>query len=512
MKLAAAALLTLASLALGAPAVAVDRSLGADVPKPVASGAPWTGAQIAALAGDVDALLGGSATLAHAHVGLLAVDARDGRILYARNAGDAFQPASTLKLLTGSAALDTLGPSFRFRTQAATQSVIDNGFLPGSLWLSGSGDVLLDQSAFATLPAAVRAAKIAQIEYDVLADVDDVPAYPPGWAVDDMPWSYAAPNAALGFADDEVTLTVRPGARAGAPVTTSLAPAGTASSDASACVRVELGMCIVVTATTGAQGSASTLDARVSLDSPYAIEVTGTIAAGAPPETLSLAALHPPRFAAAAAHRALVNAGIAVLRQTPVPAMRTVDYSAPRTVIWTHDSEPLDDLLADMWQPSDNLIAESLLDALGARRPALRGTRTDGIAAENAWLAALGIDPGAITIEDGSGLSAYDRISPRAVVTILRHDWDGPYHDLVLDALPIAGVRGTLRSAFPGTLAAGHVFAKTGTVTHASALAGYIATLTHGAVIFAFDVDDWTGEDADLRTLRGRVLSRIAGT
>lgn len=511
MKPIAAALLAAAlSFAPPSQASAIDRSLGADVPKPSASGDAWTDAEITALVTDIDGMLAGSATLQHAHVGLLAVDARDGHVLYEHNAGDAFQPASTLKLVTASAALDTLGPAFRFRTQAATESVIDKGFLHNSLWLYGTGDVLLDQTAFATLPAAVRAAKIKQIEYDVLPDPDDVPVYPPGWAVDDMPWSYAAPVAALGFADDEVDLTIRPGARAGAPVVTSLAPAGTTAGNTQVCVP-ELGMCVVVTATTGAKGSASTLDARVSLNGPYEIDVTGRIAFGAPPESLSLAALHPPFFAAAAAHRALVNSGIAVLRQQPVPTLRTVDYSAPRKVIWTHDSEALGDLVADTWIPSDNLLAESLLHALGARPPALRGTAEAGIAAEKLWLAKLGIDSSTVAIEDGSGLSAYDRMTPRDVVTVLRHDWDGPYHNVVLDALPISGVRGTLRSAFTGTPAERRVFAKTGTVTNASALAGYIATARHGAVIFAFDVDDWVGAAADLRELRGRVLSRIVG-
>jgi len=512
MRSIAAALLAVAlTFALASQASAIDRSLGADVPKPAASGDLWTDADIAALVTDIDGVLAAGSTLRHAHVGLLAIDARDGRVLYEHSADDAFQPASTLKLVTGSAALDTLGPGFRFRTTATTANVVENGLLRGSLTLHGTGDVLLDRAALAKLPTALRAAKIKQVEWDVIADPADVPDYPAGWAIDDMPWSYAAPVAALGFADDEVTVTVRPGAHAGAPVAARVAPAGTTAGDSSGCVPLELAFCIVVTATTAAAGSESTLDARVSVTSPLEIDITGTIAAGAAPESLSLAPLHPPRFAAAAARRVLVAGGIAVLRVMPVPTMRKVDTDAPRRVVWTHDSESLADLLADTWMPSDNLLAESLLHALGAKPPALRGTDGAGIAAEKTWLAQLGIDPSTVAIEDGSGLSAYDRITPRDVVTVLRHDWDGPYHDVVLDALPISGVRGTLRSAFTGTPAERRVFAKTGTLTHASALAGYIATARHGTVIFAFDVDDWLGAPADLRELRGRVLSRIVG-
>ena len=128
---------------------------------------------------------------------------------------------------------------------------------------------------------------------------------------------------------------------------------------------------------------------------------------------------------------------------------------------------------------------------------------------EKTWLKGLGVDTDAIAIEDGSGLSVYDRITPRDLVVILRHDWDGPNRDLVLDALPIAGVRGTLKSSFTGTPAEKRVFAKTGSLSHVSALAGYVANAKHGAVIIAFQVDDWVGASADLRELRGRVLSEF---
>jgi len=178
-------------------------------------------------------------------------------------------------------------------------------------------------------------------------------------------------------------------------------------------------------------------------------------------------------------------------------------------IVWTHWSEPLSEMLADLWLPSDNVLAEELLRAVGATAPALQGSSANGIAWEKTWLKGLGVDSDAVAIEDGSGLSVYDRSSPRALVAVLRHDWDGPNRDLVLDDLPIAGVRGTLDTSFAGTAAEKRVFAKTGSLSHVSALAGYIANAKHGAIIFAFQVDDWIGARADLSELRGRVLSEF---
>jgi D-alanyl-D-alanine carboxypeptidase/D-alanyl-D-alanine-endopeptidase (penicillin-binding protein 4) len=505
----AAALGALAIVASATPALAVDRALGAGVPKPAVTGTPWTAAEIDALDASVDAALSGAKTLRGAHVGVYAVDARDGRVLYARGADDAFQPASSLKLLVGSAALDRLGPGFRFRTVAFAGAPIVGGEVKGFLMLRGGGDVLLDDAALAELPSALRAAGITAVHGVSFDEPPGVPPYLPGWSWDDLPWYYAAPITRLGLNGNAVTLRVTPGARPGDPVTVAVEPWGSVCYPAAPCAD-DLGFRITVAATTGATASENTLDVvRAAGDGGIdGVRLVGRLAADAKVERLSIAVPRPPGYAVAAAERALRAAGFRVL-----PAVISAAATAPPVTdaafVWSHDSEPLGDMLADLWLPSDNVLAEELLRAVGATPPALQGSSAAGIAWETAWLKSLGVDTNAIAIEDGSGLSVYDRISPRDLVVILEHDWDGPYRDLVLDALPIAGVRGTLKTSFAGTPAEQRVFAKTGTVSHVSALAGYVANAKHGAVIFAFQVDDWIGTAADLRELRGRVLSEF---
>lgn len=511
MRLATIALAACTALACGAPALAVDRSLGADVPKPVVTGAPWTEAEISALAANVDIALASGTALRGAHVGMYAIDARDGRVLFERNQDDAFQPASTFKLLVGSAALDKLGPEFRFRTIAYPGAPVVNGVVTGYLMLRGSGDVLLDDKALAELPAALHAAGITAVHGVSFDERGGLPRYLPGWSWDDFPWYYAAPVTQLGLNDNRVTLRVTPGAAPGARVTVTVDPWGTVCYPNESCNNhADLGFAIRVLATTGAPGSDGTLDVvRTNIDSGWPDEVTlvGTLAAGAKPENLSIAVPYPPRYAAFAAQRALTAAGFRVLPD--VISNSSGDARAEPKAVWTHDSEPLRDMLADLWLPSDNVLAEELLRALGAKPPELQGSTGDGIAFEKSWLKTLGVDAGAIAIDDGSGLSTYDRITPHDLVIVLKHDWDGPGRDVVLDALPIAGVRGTLKSAYIGTPAEKKIFAKTGSVSHVSTLAGYAANAKHGAVIFAFLVDDWVGESAALRELRGRVLTRF---
>ena len=62
-----------------------------------------------------------------------------------------------------------------------------------------------------------------------------------------------------------------------------------------------------------------------------------------------------------------------------------------------------------------------------------------GITYEKTWLQSIGVDPATVTLADGCGMSQYDRITPRDLVAILQHDWNGPHRDLVLDS-PISAI------------------------------------------------------------------------
>jgi D-alanyl-D-alanine carboxypeptidase/D-alanyl-D-alanine-endopeptidase (penicillin-binding protein 4) len=513
----ACAVLAAASLC-AAPALAVDRSLGADVPKPQPAGAAWTDAQVAALHTDVDAMLREAAFLRGAHVGIYAIDARDGHVLYARNADDAFQPASTFKTLVGSAALRKLGPQWRMHTALTTTAPVENGRLEGALVLRGGGDPLLRASDLDAAAAAVAAAGIRSIDGPLLIDDSrfDQQRYGDGWSVDDLPYYYAPVVSGMMLEDDVVHLHVAPGPAVGARAQLAWEPsAGADERPPAGCPAAANGAHLVDEVVTGAADAKDTVDLRRA---PCGvIRLSGTIPLGAKPDAIDAAVPSPERYvedvlgAALGAHGVTLSAAAAsAFPSLYGAATTTVPWpGANERVLWSHDSEPLSDILADMWFPSDNLIAETLLKQIAADDAGAPGTDAHGIAWELGWLGSLGIDTGAISIDDGSGLSAYDRITPRDLVTILTADWNGPNRDVVLDDLPLAGVRGTLRRSFIGMPAEKHVFGKTGSISHVATLVGYAATHTHGTVIFAFQVDDFVGSRTALNDLRGRVISRF---
>jgi D-alanyl-D-alanine carboxypeptidase/D-alanyl-D-alanine-endopeptidase (penicillin-binding protein 4) len=138
------------------------------------------------------------------------------------------------------------------------------------------------------------------------------------------------------------------------------------------------------------------------------------------------------------------------------------------------DSAPLTDVLRFMDRESDNFTAELVLKALGAEI-AGKGTTGAGARVVVETLAEAGIPLAGVRIADGSGLSRLDRLTPRAIASILLASWDDPELRPVLwDALPVAGRSGTLEKRLDSRPAYGAVRAKTGTTATASALSGFV--------------------------------------
>ena len=466
-------------------------------------GTGWTASAIAKLGADLDAILAANPTIRGAHVGIRAVDTKTNAVLYSRSGDDEFQPASTLKLLVGSAAIEKLGPAFRFRS---TMGIVVDDAKVATLVLHGGGDPTLSTSdlvaGIAAIPAADRL-PVTAVAIDA-AMFDDKP-YPDGWTWDDFAQDYAPRLSAVTVDENTVTLRVTPGATVGAAADIGVVDPRTATHVVVRC-DVFLGRAtrVVGRATTGAIGSDDTID--VTRDRGGCPEVIGSIPVGSPAETVATAVVSP---AVAARETLVATLGLSSPTQTRDVAPLDEIESPEGRVVWAHDSQPLANMLGPrFWLPSDNLFGELLLEQLGFVAGGKPGTTAKGVAYEKQWLQSIGVDPATVTLADGSGLSQYDRITPRDLIAILQHDWNGPNRQLVLDSLPVGGARGTIEG-IAGTSVVGRVFAKTGSMMHVRGLAGYLATLHHGAVTFAFNVDDWNGAYRDLAALRAAVLARI---
>lgn len=148
-------------------------------------------------------------------------------------------------------------------------------------------------------------------------------------------------------------------------------------------------------------------------------------------------------------------------------------------------SEPLSAIIGEMLTTSDDNTAELLLKEIGLHNDGTVGTRAGGIAAIMNTLAKWGIDTAPLAIVDGSGLDSGNSVTCTALLQVLDHQpLDGP----IGKGLAIAGQTGTLTDQFLGTSLVGRLHAKTGTLTNAKALTGFVTTST-GTIEFSLVLD-----------------------
>ena len=403
--------------------------------------------------------------------------ADSGEVIYARDPDLRLLPASNMKLVTLAAAVQQLGWGHRFKTVVHTTTPPIDGVVHGPLHVSGSGDPTLGwptESAMPTLrrwAAALRAQGVVRVEGDLVGDADAYGSDRLGdsWSWDDLGYGYAAPYAGLSFHENTVALIVTPGVRVGEPAQVSLEPAGSGLSIAGQ----------VITADAGGR-------ARVGLarqPGGVRLEVSGEVPLGAAPVRRAVAVPDPPRFLLEAFRLALAVEGIEVRGDVRVGSTPTATWSpgAPGLHV-VHQSAPIGDIAVRFLKESQNLYGEALLHALVAGPSTSLAERRVAVAQA---LAALGVPTDDMQVADGSGLSRRNFLTPRLLVTLLRA-LDAPTHRAaVRRALPVAGVDGTLETRMAGTPCQGRVWAKTGTLSHARALSGYLQTGSGREIVFS---------------------------
>ncbi len=186
----------------------------------------------------------------------------------------------------------------------------------------------------------------------------------------------------------------------------------------------------------------------------------------------------PSLWAAAKLTKLLRSAGI---RVTHSAAHGAVPASA--TLVHTERSARLGRLLAAMNKPSDNFFAEELLKGLGASF-GRAGTTAAGAGVAVQYLKSIGITKG-FRIRDGSGLSYANKLSAHAIIKILGAMTRRKDFNVFWNSLSVAGVDGTLKDRMKNTRAARNVHAKTGTLSAASSLSGYVTSANRHALTFS---------------------------
>ncbi len=406
-----------------------------------------------------------------------------GRVLFSRNADRFSVPASNTKLVVAATATVLLPVDYRVRTSLYVNGTVSDGVVGGDLILYGRGDPTWSQRCFSVDTLAPGACDSTWTAVDAVAEslkargirrvtgkiVGDGSYFEPqivhwNWGWYDLNWWYAAPVSGLGFHDNSVDFQITPGGAVDEPPKVTWSP--------------ELGMIAFENrARTGPADSGSTIGDNF-FRKPGTLEIwaEGRAALGRAPWIESFALPDPNLYAARALAASLQKQGVAV----EGGAASTTDSMAYRALrccanpVAEYRGRPLPDMIFPILNTSQNWFAEMLLKILG-RELAGAGSWEKGLEVERRFLIdSVKIDSTAFALDDGSGLSAGNLVTPRAFVQLLDYMYRHPKRAPFITALPHAQQPGSLLKRFAGTPLEGRVLAKTGSIYRANSLSGYI--------------------------------------
>jgi D-alanyl-D-alanine carboxypeptidase/D-alanyl-D-alanine-endopeptidase (penicillin-binding protein 4) len=464
----------------------------------------------ATLAERLDAVLARPAAR-RASWGILITDLATGRPLYQHNAHRLFVPASNMKLFTTALALTRLGPGHRYLTRLASTAPPDeNGRLAGDLVLVGGGDPNFSsrvlpynqRTEFSSNPLQpledlaeqVAALGVREITGNIIGDDTWFPwqRYVDSWDLEDIVLHDGAPVTALAFNDNVVALRLRPGAQAGERPLVSFQPPSefyTVDNRASTVMSRTNRRVIRISREPGER----------------VIHVTGDVVHGTAGESIVVSVDDPALFAAQALREALIRrsihvTGLAVGRHEPAPEVTFTLASL--------SSMPLIEDLRLTNKVSQNLHAEIMLREVARERRG-SGSLENGLAELREFAGEADISGSDFLPEDGCGLSRKNLVTPSALVALLTYMWNSPQHDMWLETLPVSGEDGNLRLRYRSTpLGKGQIHAKTGSMTHVSALSGYFLS-AEGPLAFSILANNTGERNAPLRALIDQLLLAV---
>jgi serine-type D-Ala-D-Ala carboxypeptidase/endopeptidase (penicillin-binding protein 4) len=378
------------------------------------------------------------------------------------NPATPMNPASVMKLVTTYAALELLGPAYRWKTEAYTTAPIREGVLEGDLVLKGYGDPKLDLEAFWILLRAVRGKGLREIRGDLVLDrshferVADDPGRFDGDAF--RPYNVLPDALLVNFKSLRFAFVPEPDRAAVRMYVEPRPPA------------LEVVNVLKLTAGACPEGSAfrELLKATFEPARQRAI-FSGQYPASCGEKDLNVALLEPNDHVGGMARQLWAEVG-----GTWTGAVREGLVPPGARLLHSMDSAPLAEIVRDTNKFSNNVMARHLYLTLGAESAGSPASTQKAAAAIKSWLARKSIAAPELVMENGSGLSRNERISAGSLAALLQAAWRSPVMPEFISSMPIAGVDGTMRRRVKTEGVAGQAHIKTGLLSDARAMAGYV--------------------------------------
>lgn len=430
-------------------------------------------------------------------------NASTSEVLYDQFADIRLHPASNMKILTGAAALETLGPDYTYTTEVLTDGAHKGAVLQGNLYIKGKGDPTLLKEDFVQFAKDLKEQGIKKIKGDLIGDdtwYDDV-HLSGGITWGDEQYYYGASVSALTVSPNEdydtgtVIVDVNPGDNPGDKAVVTVYPENDV---------VE----IVNNTTTVASNETQTVSMNREHGS-NTIVLEGNIPSGASQYRQWRSVFDPTELAISVFEQALKDEGIKLIGNGSVKKGVTPDNA---TVLTSKESMPLHEILVVFMKLSNNGHGELFTKEMGQVVHG-EGSWSKGLQVITSVIGDYGANTDTINLRDGSGMSHQTHIPAEEISQILYGIQDASWFPYLEESLPVAGiderfVGGTLRYRMLDESTKGNVKAKTGSLTGVSTLSGYVTAADGEELIFSIMMNNFiSGSMTQIQDVIATVLA-----
>lgn len=413
--------------------------------------------------------------LQHASYSFCVQDASTGKTLKEYNSDLSLIPASTMKVMTTSAALGILGKDFSYKTHFYQFQKKDSvsGSNTMQLLIKGSGDPSFNSSYFNnsdsvfinSLVQKLKSKGVKKLTGSIIADASYFDnAIPTTWIWGDIGNYFGAGANGISYHDNNFSLYYNSGAVNTEAELVNISPSYFSK-------KIAIQSRVIAT---GTEDDAFVYGAPDS----YTRKVTGTIPPNKKKYEVEAEMPEPPLFFLDQLYSELKKNNLVANDIKLLMNEQAGIYKInTEQLIYTHGSPSLEKIVYYTNTKSNNHYAESLLKTMGAVKSGKQGTTENGIkAVENYWKE-RGVDLSGMHMADGSGLSRANTITTKIQATVLSKIYrDSLLYPSFNGCLPVAGKNGSMTSLCKGTFAENNMRAKTGYINRARGYCGYVKT------------------------------------
>ena len=418
-----------------------------------------------------------------------AYDLNKEKFIYNKNEKLLLRPASTIKILTSSAALLFLGEDYEFQTKFYYTGDIIDSVITGDLFVAGGCDPDFTVADLDSVIDEIKESGIKTVAGNLYGDISMMDSlwWGKGWMWDDDPYSYCPHLTPLIINDAGVEIIYSPG-DLGKTVDINISP--------------ETEYYTFVNKSITVDDDSSTLEiSRDWINRNNNFYAIGNYPYNKKTDTLQLNVFRPEMFFLTIMKEHLMDAGINFsgrIDTGSVPEYAEELFSISRS---------LTDVINNMNKESDNLSAEMILRALAFEFYGGPASAENGVKLIDSLIILADCNPDDYSIVDGSGLSHYNLISADLLISVLKYIYyiNSDIYEIIINSFPIAGIDGTLEERMTAGPAYNNVHAKTGTLTGVSCLAGYLNSGNGHKIAFSIFIENFVFKAKTARLIQDEI-------